>query len=27
MEDLLGPLGEQLTRLYSDVQSENNYLS
>ena len=27
MEDLLGPLGEQLTRLYSDVQSESNYLS
>ena len=27
MEDLLGPLGEQLTRLYSDVQSDNHYLS
>ena len=27
MEDLLGPLGEQLTRLYADVQSENHYLS
>ena len=27
MEDLLGPLGEQLTRLYADGQSENIYLS
>ena len=27
MEDLLGPLGEQLTRLYSDAQAQTNYIS
>ena len=27
LEDLLGPLGEQLTRLYANTASETSYLS
>ncbi|MBQ9661229.1 MAG: hypothetical protein IJV37_08260 [Bacteroidales bacterium] len=27
MEDLLGPLGEQLTHLYGDIQAKTNFIS